>query len=250
MKLAKHYLLILLLALCAYSTSSAQPLVITIDTAMSENADKSLGRALVSSLVLPGAGERYLGRNDRAKKFLFADLAFWGISGISYMTGELYLTNAVSTAERYAGAVNPPRDVDFLEVMGSYSSRGGHAGANYNPDLNEDYNQTMIRQGLEVDHKYPDTEKYYWDWGLSDNPQNEKNRDKFNNMLRNYRRSRIAFQAGLGALLLNRILSMVDVVQIYKATANERISYHLVPVILPGANGTAEISGASLWVRF
>jgi hypothetical protein len=229
----------LILFLCIWAMPSlAQPMVIRIDTTISKNQNKSLPRAMLASAALPGLGQLYLGEKKRSDLFILADAVIWTSALISYTLGEVYLYSAAGHARTYAQA-NPPVQVDFLETMGAYQSRGGMAGTNHTPAHDEDYNQTMIRQGLAVDHEYPDTEKYRWDWGSSDNPQNTAHREEYLGMLRNYRRSRIFLQSSVGALLLNRLLSTVDVIQIYKATASKSFSGRFVPFTSGNGAGTA-----------
>lgn len=219
--------------------------VITVEESVTRNADKNLLFAVGASALLPGMGELYLNEPSRMRPFIFADAALWMAALTTYFVGENYMTTAVSYASRHAGIKNPSRDIDFLNTMGKYRSRGGVAGQNSSPDMNEDYNQAMIRSGIAIDAEFPNTEDYYWDWGASDNPQTTKNMNRYNKILRHYRISRIVFQVSVGALVVNRIISILDVMQIYRSTSSKDLAnVQLIPQFFPDG------SGASLFVTF
>ena len=99
-------------------------------------------------------------------------------------------------------------------------SRGGVEGENSNPDSDEDYNQAMLRSRKAIDEDYPYDEEHTWNWGSSDNPETTKHMSHYSDILRNYRISRIAFQISVGALILNRVISILDVMRIYRSTSN------------------------------
>ena len=63
-----------------------------------------------------------------------------------------------------------------------------------------------------------------WDWGSSDNPESSKHIDEFKSRMRHFRVSRIVFQVSVGALILNRVVSMLDAVRIYRATSSKSFS--------------------------
>lgn len=211
------------------SNNQSPALVIGVDSAIYQNADKSLARALAYSAVLPGMGEGYLGEHGRKHAFIWADAMFWGTTLVAWLVGEHYMSTAQDHAVRYAGAQNPPDDLDYLQLMADYTSRSGVAGVGGSPDDDENYNQTLLRSGQEVDVQYPNTPRYSWDWGSSGNPENQIRQQEYSDLLRSYRTSRIVFQAAAGALLLNRIISMVDVLQIYRNTGMKGFAVHFVP---------------------
>ncbi len=218
--------------------------VITVDESITRNADKNLFLAIGASALLPGMGELYLDEPTHVRPFVWADAALWITTFTSYFIGEKFVTSAMGQASRYAGA-HPPRDIDFLNTMGKYRSRGGIAGQNSSPDMNEDYNQAMIREGRAVDAEYPNTERYSWDWGSSDNPQTTKNMNRYNDILRNYRISRIIFQISVGALIVNRVISILDVMQIHRSTSSKEFTnIQVAPQFFPDG------SGATLFVGF
>ena len=90
--------------------------------------------------------------------------------------------------------------------------------------MDEDYNQAMIRAGKDVNSELD--ESIQWDWGSSDNPETTEHIDEFKSRLRHYRVSRIIFQVSVGALVLNRVVSMLDAMRIYRATSSKSFSEH------------------------
>ena len=215
----KKLLAAFVLFLCV-AEISAQPVVISVDESISRNSQKSLPLAIGASLLLPGMGQHYLGEETFVKAYVWTDVALWVATFGSYFFGERQIASARSYASRYAGISNPPSSESFLNLLGDYRSRGGVDGENANPDSDEDYNQAMIRSGYAIDKDYPFDEAHTWNWGSSDTPETSRRMSHYRDILRNYRISRIAFQVSIGALILNRVISVLDVMRIYRSTSS------------------------------
>jgi len=217
--------------------------VISVNESVSRNTGKNLGIAMGASALLPGMGQYYLGEKSYVRAYVWSDVAFWTLTFGSYLFGEKQISNAQSYASRYAGVVNPSRDMNFLNTMGEYRSRAGVAGQNSNPDMNEDYNQAMLRSGQAIDEDYPMDASHTWDWGSSDNPSSTSHMNYYNDILRNYRVSRIVFQISVGALILNRVVAVLDVMRVYRATSSTEFSalknVHLLPQFFPDGSGAS-----------
>ena len=225
-------MVILLVAVSAFSQ-----VVITVDENVSKNQDKSLWLALGASALLPGMGELYLDERSLVKPFVWTDAALWLTAIGSYFIGERYITSAHGYAVRHAGLTSGSKDVSLLNTVGDYRSRGGVAGQNSSPDMDEDYNQAMIRAGKAIDDEY--SESIQWDWGSSDNPESTEHIDEFKSRLRHFRVSRIVFQVSVGALVLNRVVSILDVMRVYRATSSRSFSQRMefVPEFLEDGGG-------------
>lgn len=213
-------MVILLVAVSAFSQ-----VVITVDENVSKNQDKSLWLALGASALLSGMGELYLDERSLVKPFVWTDAALWLTAIGSYFIGERYVTSAHGYAVRHAGLTTDSKDVSLLNTVGDYRSRGGVAGQNSSPDMDEDYNQAMIRAGKAIDDEY--SESIQWDWGSSDNPESTEHIDEFKSRLRHFRVSRIVFQVSVGALVLNRVVSILDVMRVYRATSSRSFSQRM-----------------------
>lgn len=209
--------LLLVLLLAAVSAFSQK--VISVDENVSKNSDKSWLLAMGASAVLPGMGERYLGEPQFVRPFVWTDIALWFTAIGSYVIGERYISSAHNYAVRHAGLNSSSKNVSMLNTVGDYRSRSGVDGQNSSPDMDEDYNQAMIRAGKEIDEDL--SADIQWDWGSSDNPETTEHIDEFKSRMRHYRVSRIVFQVSVGALLLNRVVSVLNTIRVYRATSSK-----------------------------
>ncbi len=237
----KKFALVLLTVMLLVSGGFSQ-VVISVDESVSKNSRKSPPLAIGASLLLPGMGQHYLGENSLVKAYIWTDVALWMATFGSYFLGERQIANARSYAVRYAGISNPPSSESFLNLMADYRSRGGVVGENANPDSDEDYNQAMLRSGKTIDADYPFDEAHSWDWGSSDNPETTRRMSHYRDILKNYRISRIVFQVSIGALILNRVISVLDVMRIYRSTSSDLAStesrrLHVFPDFRPEGPG-------------
>lgn len=207
------------LVILFFAISSFSQVVITVDESVSKNRDKNLWLALGASTLVPGMGESYLGEQSLVKPFVWTDAALWLTAIGSYFIGERYIASAHNYAVRYAGLTSDSKSVSLLNTVGDYRSRGGVSGQNSSPDMDEDYNQAMIRAGNAIDDEFDAS--IQWDWGSSDNPETTENIEEFKSRLRHYRVSRIVFQVSVGALVVNRVISLLDVMRIYRATSSK-----------------------------
>ena len=210
-------LVVLFVAISAFSQK-----VVSVDESLTKNTKKSWALALGASAVLPGMGELYLGEQKFVRPFVWTDIALWFTAIGSYAIGERYLTSAHNYAVRHAGLNSSSRDVDMLNTVGDYRSRSGVDGQNSSPDMDEDYNQAQLRSGKSIDQDLDAS--IQWDWGSSDNPETTEHIDEYKSRLRHYRVSRIVFQVSVGALLLNRVVSMLNTIRVYRATSTKSFS--------------------------
>ena len=210
----KLFLVLLLATVSAFSQT-----VISVDENVSKNSDKSWLLAMGASAVLPGMGERYLGEQQFVRPFVWTDIALWFTAISSYVIGERYISSAHNYAVRHAGLNSSSKNVSMLNTVGDYRSRSGVEGQNSSPDMDEDYNQAMIRAGKEIDEDL--SADIQWDWGSSDNPETTEHIDEFKSRMRHYRVSRIVFQVSVGALLLNRVVSVLNTIRVYRATSSK-----------------------------
>ena len=211
----------IILAILLASVAAFSQIVVSVDTVVYKNRDKNVFLAIGASALLPGMGELYLNEKKMVRPFLWADLALWVSTIGAYVVGDRYVSSAHNYAVRHAG-FNGNKDVSLLNTVGYYRSRSGVYGQNSSPDMNEDYNQAMIRSGKKIDEDF--SKDIEWDWGSSDNPESSKHIDEFKDRMRHYRISRIVFQVSVGALILNRVLSMLDAIRVYRATSTKSFS--------------------------
>lgn len=210
-------------------------MVISVDPNISRNAHRSGAWAMLLSGVVPGAGQIYLQEKSLVQAYLWTDLAFMSAAAITWFSSQTSLTSAQGYARRHSGIVNPPADPDFLDLLAQYRSRDGILGQNSNPDLKDNYNLALIRSGESPEKYYPFDAAHTWDWGSSENPQNTANMQEYNQIMRRYRMARIGFQVSIGALVLNRLVSVFDVMRIYRSTSSA--NFAVAPLMYEGQNG-------------
>lgn len=238
-----------LLPVLAFATVLQAQTVISVDPSISRNTGKNFGLAIGASAILPGMGQLYLGEKKFVRAYVWSDVAFWTSTIGSYFFGQRQISNAQAYASRYAGVVNPSDNVDFLNTMGDYRSRSGVSGQNSNPDMDEDYDQAQLRAGKTVDNEYPEDASHTWDWGSSDNPATTAHINHYNDILQKYRVSRIVFQISVGALILNRVISILDVMRVYHATSSGDLAgapkwkVQMYPEFYPDGSGVSMFVG-------
>ena len=211
----------IILAILLASVAAFSQTVVSVDADVYKNRDKNVFLAVGASALLPGMGELYLNEKKMVRPFVWTDLALWVAAIGSYVVGDRYVTSAHNYAVRHAGFTGN-KSVSLLNTVGSYRSRSGVFGQNTSPDMDEDYNQAMIRSGKKVDEEF--SSDVQWDWGSSDNPETTEHIDEFKSRMRHYRVSRIVFQVSVGALILNRVVSMLDAIRVYRATSSKSFS--------------------------
>ena len=178
------------------------------------NGIKSKGKSLLFSILVPGAGEYYLGKKTLAKSFFITELVLWA----GYFSFKAYSDwkrdDMYLFAANYADADVNGKPSQFFVDIGNYS------------DIYE-YNDAKQRRG-EVFSIYSE-EDNYWSWDSAENQQ------KFEQMRissdRAYHRSTFA----IGGIITNHLLSAIDAVwqsYIYnkkltkKANHNKGIKIH------------------------
>ncbi|MCQ2108346.1 MAG: hypothetical protein MJZ05_06230 [Fibrobacter sp.] len=225
-------LVLLFAAVTAYSQ-----VVVSVDESVSKNSDKNWWKAVGASALLPGMGELYLGEKQFVRPFVWTDAALWMTTIGSYFIGERFIASAHNYAVRHAGLNSKSRKVSMLNIVGDYRSRSGVDGQNSSPDMDEDYNQSMIRAGKEIDEEL--AAEIQWDWGSSDNPESTEHIEEYKSRLRHFRVSRIIFQASMGALVLNRVVSVLNSVRIYRATSSKAFTERMefVPQFFEDGSG-------------
>lgn len=233
-----------LLLLCLPALAFSQT-VIAVKADISRNREKSMAFALGASAVLPGMGELYLGESQFTRPLVWIDVSLWMTAFVTYFIGDKYVTSAHGYAVRYAGLNTSSTQMSLLNAVGDYRSRSGVSGQNSSPDDDEDYNQAMLRAGKSTTSRF--SADIDWDWGSSDNPETTKHMSHYNDLLSNYRISRIVFQVAVGALVANRIVSVLNTMRIYRATSAGGFASRVDLVPTLGFEGE---SGANFQVHF
>ena len=157
----------------------------------SDGEFKNRGKAFIRSLVLPGSGERYLGKKTLAKAFLITEITLW----VGYFAfteyGKWIREDAYAYAATHSGAKTGGKPSQFFVDIGNYNN------------VNE-YNDAKQRM-RQFDKVYT-SDDYHWQW------EDTQSRQKFENM-------RIASDQAinrsvfvLGGIFANHLFSAVNAV--------------------------------------
>lgn len=149
---------------------------------------KSSNFAIAASLILPGSGHQYLGRNGSALAYLAIDV--FSLVGAIY--SEKYSRRLFTDSKGFAGLYASAAGGDDLywQAVGEF-------------DDTKSYNDAV---GLNRDKdKAYESESKLWNWA------DPEDRTKFNNMRKTARKYHLVSAICVGTMVLNRIVSIVDI---------------------------------------
>jgi hypothetical protein len=180
----------------------------TID--MSQKSDKSaqssisLKKAMLLSILLPGAGEYYSGAKVRGQIFMGIEAAVWLGFAAYRVYGGWKENDYKSYAAAHAGVDNSGKGSDFYDWIGFYDNRNefNQLGRLYYPERSY----------------MPDTRAYSWQW---DSPANRLQYKNIKDM------SKAAFRNStfmIGLAIANRVISSIDTYRTVKAAQNRLAS--------------------------
>tara|TARA_B100000035_G_scaffold312282_2_gene323419 strand:+ start:791 stop:1453 length:663 start_codon:yes stop_codon:yes gene_type:complete len=176
----------------------------------------SKSKAMVRSLLLPGLGEMSVGQSRTGKIFTGIEIGLWLALAESYWSRNMYQSRLEAYAAVHADISLDARDDTFLLNVGNYMST-------------EAYNETKQRERLPAD-VYPDEENFTWRW------DSNESRGKYGTYWsRRNRADEIALFV-MGGMVLNRIISVIDVSYIFGNKA-EGVEVSLLPVTKNGTVG-------------
>ncbi|MCD6097824.1 hypothetical protein J7K18_02915 [bacterium] len=169
-----------------------------------EKGAASLWKGIGLSLLLPGAGERYLEDKNTSSTFFITEGTLWGFIVFSKVKADWLFEDMKSYAGVYAGAYLEGKNKDFFKNLAFYNSR-------------DEYNRSKLVQERDLSALYPETDEYFWRW------ESEKHRNRYRN-LRNrheeqYRNIKIAF----GVLAFERVISALNTYRIYRGYTKTEI---------------------------
>lgn len=183
-------------------------LVMTMSVpAVGSDSGKSLGKALMLSLVMPGAGQQYLGNHGRARLMYVSEGAVWATFAGFRIQGTMREDKYREIAELYAG-VDGEMDDDYYLALAHYRS-------------SEDYNIDVMREARLL---YPDEREkqlayfeangYFGDegWVWESDERREDFKLTRTRSRESYRRAVLT----TGFAVLSRLVSLIDVYLTYR----------------------------------
>ncbi|MCI0494501.1 hypothetical protein L0Z72_05805 [candidate division KSB1 bacterium] len=134
--------------------SLARPEVNLVITENPSKTHKDRRKAFFRSLLIPGAGEYYLGKHNLAKAFFFTEISLW-VSYIAFREyGKWQRDDALAFAATHSGANIAGKPSQFFIDIGNYQ------------DIYQ-YNDAKQRM-FQFEKVYAD-EDYFWSWDLDTN---------------------------------------------------------------------------------
>jgi hypothetical protein len=159
---------------------------------------------VIKSILLPGWGQKALGRKKRARVYNYFEsgliLTIVGSSTFSNIT----IKNYIAFASEHAAISSSEKNHKYWVDIGNYDSI-------------TDYNDEHLRN-REMDDLYPDDKKWSWDWDT------DANRKAFEKKRISSDQLKLAATFGIGALVVNHIVSAIDVLYLKRVIADGELS--------------------------
>jgi hypothetical protein len=170
---------------------------------------KSVGLAILYSMVLPGMGELYADAYSSGKYFTIADAALWGVFTGYTLYGDWKKNNYITFAGTNAGINLEGKESDFIANVGIYMSLDEYNRA---MELNRDFDKTY--------------NKSLYNWGWSSNDARKEFRDLWSSSEGAYNKVRFV----VGAIILNRVISAINAVRLvtaYNKNLSQELSWNI-----------------------
>jgi len=175
-------------------------------------------KALLLSLLLPGAGEMSLGEHGRATGFFIAEGAIWTHFVWFQVAGHLRKDNYIDQAQRHAGVGVSSADDTYWKLVGQYETSAGTGPDAYEESLRREARDQFpgdpAAQDAWVAERLPSGDRA-WSWSSPDSRATY--RETRESSRRAYDRSKYS----IAAAIANRLLSAIDTQIIRRKHSNE-----------------------------
>jgi len=182
----------------------------TLNSSMPELPQKkSVGLAILYSMLLPGMGELYADGYESGKYFTIADAALWGTFTGFTLYGDWKRDNYITFAKSNAGINLEVMESDFIANVSIYMSIDEH---NRVKELNREFDKTYNKN------------LYNWNW------TNNDARKEFRNMWSSSESAYNKVRFVVGAIVLNRVVSSINAVRLisaYNKNLSKEISWNI-----------------------
>jgi hypothetical protein len=204
----------------AQASDPTTPPVAEPPRAAPERKPTSARKALMLSLLLPGAGELYSGHKGRATGFFISEGAIWANFVVWQIAGKLRKDDYIEQAQLNAGIGTDSGSDDYWRLVGTYPSSSG-SGSSYEDDLRRDarneFPDDPVAQDAWVAERLPTGDRA-WSWtsaALMDNYSRTRQ-----NSRRAYSRAKLSFALAI----LNRVGSAIDTQILHRGDAKNEQS--------------------------
>ena len=168
---------------------------------------KNPRRALLSSLLLPGSGELYLGHKGRATGFFIAEGLIWANYLGWQIAGGLRQDDYIEQAQINAGVGVGSEADDYWHLVGTYDHSSGSGPGSYEEDLRREARNEFptdpAAQDAYVAERLPTGDRA-WDWSTADLQQRYVDTRQYSKYAFNKR------DWSIGLAILNRLVSAID----------------------------------------
>ncbi len=171
---------------------------------MVASSESNTFKPLVQSLVIPGWGEKTLQQPVRARFFMGSEIALWVSLAGSFFYSDLLQQRMIAYAAEHAGVEGTGKETQFWIDIGNYDSRDA-------------YNEEHLRW-RDYESLYPTGVTWYWDWDT------DQHRSRFETLRIRRDQWSLAGKFLLGGLLLNRVVSFIDVIYLQRIQHLKQVS--------------------------
>jgi hypothetical protein len=188
-------------------------------------------KALLLSLLLPGAGELSLGERGRATGFFIAEGAIWTHFVWFQVAGHLRKDNYIEQAQRHAGVGVSSADDTYWKLLGQYQTSNGTGPDAYEEALRrearDNFPSDPAAQDAYVAERLPAGDRA-WTWSSLDAQSSYK--ETRESSRRAFDRSKYS----IAAAIANRLLSAIDTQILRKRSSAEHTEREVpgIPLLL------------------
>jgi hypothetical protein len=174
---------------------------------------KNPRKALMLSMLMPGAGELYSGHKGRATGFFISEGAIWANFAAWEIAGRLRKDNYIEQAQLNAGIGTGSESDDYWRLVGVYSRSSGSGPDSYEDALRRDarneFPSDPAAQDAWVAQRLP-TGNRAWNWTSASLQENYL--DTRQSSTRAYHRAKFSFALAI----LNRLASAIDTQMLHR----------------------------------
>jgi len=175
-------------------------------------------KALLLSLLLPGAGETYSGHKGRATGFFVSEGAIWTNFVAWEVAGHLRRDNYIDQAQLNAGIGTNSGSDDYWRLVGIYTRSSGSGPDSYEDALRRDARNEFptdpAAQDAWVAQRLPTGDRA-WNWTSA--ALQESYRETRQNATRAFSHAKFSFALAI----LNRIASAIDTQMLHRGDSKD-----------------------------
>jgi hypothetical protein len=206
--------------------------------------ERSPWKAVAASALLPGLGERYVGREDRSRLFWWMEGAIWTTFGFYRIQADLREDRHVEFAHVQAGASDAESNGYYEHIGFWLSMEEWHGVVRQDARIRFPDDPAAQEAFFQANKRYDESQEWTW----ADDETRLRYRQLRSRTERSYRNARLA----AGAALFNRFASMIDALSMARSH-NKRVREKHADVLLrigPAVTSEGLVVGPILTTRY